>query len=83
MFPNLPLSPVLLLAVCKTKRRRPGPFCHVNDVSVYLGRQRGEGGGVPDCISHMLFVLKAIKNWTVERSELHLLVVNKRNDVSN
>ena len=26
----------------------PGPFYCVNDVSVYLGRQRG--GGVPDCI---------------------------------
>ena len=24
----------------------PGPFCHVNDVSIYLGRQRGGGGGL-------------------------------------
>ena len=25
---------------------RPGPFYHVNDVSVYLGRQRGEGSSI-------------------------------------
>ena len=34
---------------CSTRNGggRPGPFCHVNDVSVYLGRQRkGRGGGM-------------------------------------
>ena len=30
-------------AVCENGRGRPGPFCHVNDVSVYLGRQRVGG----------------------------------------
>jgi len=33
------------LAVCKNGGGRPGTIYHVNDVSVYLGRQRG--GGVP------------------------------------
>ena len=28
----------------KNRGGRPGPFYHVNDVSVYLGRQRGGGG---------------------------------------
>ena len=28
-------------------RERPGPFYHVNDISVYLSRQRGRGGGPP------------------------------------
>ena len=62
----------------------------MNDVSVYLGRQRGEGYPIERIhFAHMLFVLKAIKNWTVERTvegselKLHLLVINKRNDVSN
>ena len=34
------------LAVCKNGGGRPGPFYHVNDVSVYVGRQ--SGGGVLD-----------------------------------
>lgn len=34
------LSPVF--EVCKNGEERPGPFYHVNEVSVYLGRQRGE-----------------------------------------
>ena len=29
------------LVSCKNRDGRPGPFYHVNDVSVYLGRQRG------------------------------------------
>ena len=28
---------------------RLDPFYHVNDVTVYLGRQRGGAGGVPNC----------------------------------
>ena len=35
-----------VFAVCKNGGERPGPFYHMNDVSVYLGRQRG--GGVPN-----------------------------------
>ena len=31
------------LAVCKNGGGRPSLFYHVNDISVYLGRQRGEG----------------------------------------
>ena len=41
-----PRSTFRSLTVCKNGGGRPGPFYHVNDVSVYLGRQRG--GGVPD-----------------------------------
>ena len=36
----------VLIAFSMQKQRvggRPGPFYHVNDVSVYLGRQRGQG----------------------------------------
>ena len=33
------------LQYCKNRGGRPGPFYHVNDVSVCLGRQ--SGGGVP------------------------------------
>ena len=35
-----------MLAPCKNGGGRPGLFYHVNDVSVYLGRQRE--GGVSD-----------------------------------
>ena len=56
------------LAVCKNGGGRPGPFYHVDDVSVYLGRQRG--GGVP----HRKNELEALscsfcpKRWSFERS---------------
>ena len=43
---SFPTSSFSLLAVCKNGGGRPGSFYHVNDVSVYLGRQRG--GGVSD-----------------------------------
>ena len=52
-----------MLAVCKNG---PGPFYHVNDISVYLGRQRG--GGVPNqknTFVHAFFVLK--QEWYVFR----------------
>ena len=45
LFPGLPLSS-LLLAVCKDRGERAGPFYHVNDVSVYLegwGRSAPQG----------------------------------------
>ena len=32
---------------------RPGTFCHVNDVSVYLGRPRGGGGSGPRLKEHI------------------------------
>ena len=31
--------PSLLLAVCKNRGGRPGPFYHMNDISVYLSRR--------------------------------------------
>ena len=45
-FPGLPTVQFWSLAVCKNGGGRPGPFYDMNDVSVYLSRQRG--GGVPD-----------------------------------
>ena len=44
-FPTVRL---LMLAVCKNGGERPGPFYHVNEISVYLGRQRwgGEGSSI-------------------------------------
>ena len=40
------LSTVQFWAVYKDRGGRPGPFYHVNDVSVYQGKQRGgEGRG--------------------------------------
>ena len=48
-WPVLALFPGLSsLAVCKSRGGWPGPFYHMKDVSVYLGRQRGGRGGVPD-----------------------------------
>ena len=29
--------------VCENGGRRPGPFYHMNDVTVYLGKQKGGG----------------------------------------
>ena len=42
-FRGLPTVHFWLLAVCKNGGGRPGIFYHVNDVSVYLGRQKGRG----------------------------------------
>ena len=37
---------------------RPGPFYHVNDISVYLGRQRGEGSPIEIThFTHTFFIL--------------------------
>ena len=45
-FPGLPTIQFFdRLQYAKTGGGRPGPFYYVNNVSVYLGRQRG--GGVP------------------------------------
>ena len=38
LFPGLP---TVQFVVCKNGGGRPGPFYHMNDVSVYLGGQRG------------------------------------------
>ena len=46
------------LAVCKNGGGRPSPFYHVNDVSVYLGRQRGEGSPIERThFMHIFFIL--------------------------
>ena len=54
-FPGLPTVQFLLLSVCKNEGGRPGPFYHVNDVSVYLVGRRGWGGGMH--YSQAFFVL--------------------------
>ena len=46
MFPDCPVFDRLQYA--KTRRGRPGPFYHMNEVSVSLGRQRGEGSPIGD-----------------------------------
>ena len=43
-FPGL--STIQFLITCSMQKQRPGPFYHVNDISVYVDRQRR--GGVPD-----------------------------------
>ena len=58
LFPGLPNVQFWLLAVCKNGWGRPGPFYHMNDISIYLGRQRGGG------------ILKFLpKHWSFERSQ--------------
>jgi len=46
------------LAVCKNRGGRPGPFYHMSDVSVYLGRQRW-GGFLDQTMhfAHAFFIL--------------------------
>ena len=42
---KFPLSSFWSLAVYKNGRGRPGPLYHMNDICVYLGRQKLGGGG--------------------------------------
>ena len=41
LFPDLPT--IKFFDACSMQWGRPGSFCHINDVSVYLSRQRGAG----------------------------------------
>ena len=52
LFPALPT--VQFLAECKNGGGRPGPFYHMNDVSVYLGR-RGGGGSRSKVLEFQMF----------------------------
>ena len=45
-FPGLPSIEFWSLSVYKNERGRPSLFCHMNNISVYLGRQRGEGSPI-------------------------------------
>ena len=45
LVPGLPTVQFLITCNFQNRRGRPGRFQHVNDISVYLGRQRW--GGVP------------------------------------
>ena len=54
-----PPSSVWLLAVCKNGSGRPGPFYHMNDVSIYLGRQSvGVPNHNPFCARVLHFVVR-------------------------
>ena len=65
------------LAVCKNGGGRPGLFYHMNDISVYLSRQRGEG------VTHRKNELEAwsccfcLKCWRCEAKSVLLLVQNE------
>ena len=65
------------LAVCKNGGGRPGPFYHMNDISVYLSRQRGEG------VPHLKNELEAwsscfcLKYWRCEAKTILVLVQNE------
>ena len=68
-FPGLPTIQLLITCSMQNGRRRPGTIYHVNDVSVYQGRQRG--GGVPDrkgaCV--LRFESRAVRFPLCERSK--------------
>ena len=67
------------LKYSKNRGERPGPFYHVNNVSIYLGRQRG--GRDP----HQKNELEALscrscpKHWNFERSQSENVVLLFRN----
>ena len=46
LVPRPSHRPVLITWSMQKQGGRPGIFYHVNDVSVYLGRQRGEGSPI-------------------------------------
>ena len=41
LFPGLPTVQFLIACSMQKRRGKAGPFYHVNDISVYIGRQRG------------------------------------------
>ena len=61
-----------LLVVCKNGVGRPGTFYHMNDVSVYLGRQRG--GGVPNETTHRKNKLEALSYSSLQVLEFQTFV---------
>ena len=42
--------------VCKIREGRPGLVYHMSDINVYVGRQKGEEGGVQISSKHFLMV---------------------------
>ena len=66
-FSGLPTVQFLIACSMQKQRRRPDPFYHVNDVSVYLGIDRGrEGPPIKRMHSaHVLLVLN--QEWYVFR----------------
>ena len=64
LFPGLPTIQFLIACIIQKLRGRPGPIYQVNDVSVYLGRQRVEGIPIERThITHVFFVLN--QEWCV------------------
>ena len=83
LFPGLPTVQFL---ICNNGGRRPGILYHVNEVSVYLGRQRG--GGIPHrknafCTHAFCFEPEAIRFSLHERSKLQRLGQKLRDKTSS
>ena len=62
-----------VFAAFKNREGRPGPFYHVNDVSVYLGRQRG--GDPPSkewaCGLILWFLLQLCEVWMFAKRKMY------------
>ena len=68
LIPRSSHRPVLIAcSMHKNGGERPGPFYHVNDVSVYLGRQTGGGSPIKSvfciCILHFEPVAVCFASW--------------------
>lgn len=59
----------MLFTVCKTGGRRPGPFYHMNDISVYQGRQREERGSQSHFVHTFVLLFPSIFSYS-KRSKL-------------
>ena len=66
--PSFPPFSFWSLAVCKNGGGSPGPFYHVNDIGVYLGRQRW--GGVSNWKNELEAFSRSFcpKRWSFKRS---------------
>ena len=71
LIPRLSHRPVMITCSMQNRGGRPGPFYHVNNISFYLGRQRG--GGVPHRKNELkaslrpyLVVSSCPKHWSFE-----------------
>ena len=82
-FLGLPTVQFLITWVCKNGGGRPGPFYHMNDINVYLGRQRGEGSPIETTRKNELEALSCsfcFSYWSFEhsQSERHTAPGSKR-----
>ena len=66
-FPGLPTVQFLITCSMQKGRGRPGPFYPMNDVSVYQGRQRGEGSPIKRMRLFLHTASDKKQNWTAGR----------------